>query len=162
MERLTRGRREDTVGPVGDAIVAARELLELEIVCVSRILHADERRRIPGDGAELTTLSDDAVTIPLESADGRLYGSLVCSTNGSRRQLDERGLRFLRALGRLIGGQIERDESDLSDRRAPAESEEEDEAEQHERRAAKASYLREKLEQRAEAERRAARRDEGG
>ena len=122
MERLTRGRREDTVGPVGDAIVAARELLELEIVCVSRILHADERRRIPGDGAELTTLSEAAVTIPLESADGRLYGNLVCSTNGSRRQLDERDLRFLRVLGRLIGGQIERYESGLPDRRAPAES----------------------------------------
>src|SRR2546423_6780078 len=122
MERLTRGRREDTVGPVGDAIVAARELLELDIVCVSRILHADERRRIPGDGAELTTVSDEAVTIPLESADGRLYGSLVCSTDGSRRQLDERDLRFLRVLGRLIGGQIERDESDLPDRRAPAEA----------------------------------------
>ena len=37
---------------------------------------------------------------------------------------------------------------------------EEDEAEQHKRRAAKASYLREKLEERAEAERKAARRDE--
>ena len=49
-----------------------------------------------------------------------------------------------------------------TERDRAAESEEEDEAVQHERRAAKASYLREKLEQRAEAERRAARRDEGG
>jgi len=37
---------------------------------------------------------------------------------------------------------------------------EEDEAEQHERRADKASYLREKLEERAEAERKAAHQDE--
>jgi hypothetical protein len=37
---------------------------------------------------------------------------------------------------------------------------EEDEAEQHERRAEKASYLREKLEQRAESEREAGRSDE--
>jgi hypothetical protein len=37
----------------------------------------------------------------------------------------------------------------------------EEESEQHERRAEKASYLRERLEQRAESERRAGREDEG-
>jgi HD-GYP domain-containing protein (c-di-GMP phosphodiesterase class II) len=122
MERLTRGNREDTLGPVGEAMLAARELLGLDIVCVSRLLRADERRRTPGEDPELTSLADDAVTVPLESADGRLFGSLVCSTNGSKRSLDERDLRFLRVLGRLIGGQIERDERSLSDRRPPAES----------------------------------------
>jgi hypothetical protein len=48
---------------------------------------------------------------------------------------------------------------EATERERAGTSIEEDEAEQHERRAEKASYLREKLEERAEAEREAGRSD---
>jgi hypothetical protein len=51
---------------------------------------------------------------------------------------------------------VEQAEREASERRSAGESELEDEAEQHERRADKAEYLKRKLEERAQAERRRA------
>lgn len=55
---------------------------------------------------------------------------------------------------------LEQLQREASERDRAAESDLEDETEQHERRADKAEYLREKLEERAAAEREAARRDQ--
>jgi hypothetical protein len=51
---------------------------------------------------------------------------------------------------------VEQAEREASERRSAGESELEDETEQHERRADKAEYLKRKLEERAQAERRRA------
>ena len=55
---------------------------------------------------------------------------------------------------------IEQLQREAAERERAGGSTDADEAEQHERRAEKAGYLREKLEERAEAEREAARSDE--
>ena len=119
-EPIDGSRRNDALGPVGQAMAAARELLDLEIVCVSRLLGRADRRHEPRE-RPLTTLPDDALTMPLESPGGTLYGSLVCVSADGERPLDERDERFLRVIGRLIGSQIERDEAELSRRRTRAE-----------------------------------------
>ena len=113
-------RRDDPVGPVGRAIDAARELLGLELVCVSGILGGAERRQ--PNGATGAPVPEDALTIPLESAEGRLYGSLVCRTTDPAEPLDDRDHGFLRVLGRLVGSQIERDERELERHRSGAEA----------------------------------------
>jgi hypothetical protein len=57
---------------------------------------------------------------------------------------------------------IEQLQREATERDRAGASHEEDEAEQHERRADKAGYLREKLEERAKAEREAGRSDDQG
>jgi hypothetical protein len=57
---------------------------------------------------------------------------------------------------------LEQLQREATERDRAGTSQEEDEAEQHERRADKASYLREKLEERAKAEREARRSDDQG
>lgn len=74
------------------------------------------------DAHEPRSMADGAAIIPLESGDGRLFGSLVCRPTGERDELDERDLGFLRVLGRLVGTQIESSERDREARRAHAES----------------------------------------
>jgi HD-GYP domain-containing protein (c-di-GMP phosphodiesterase class II) len=116
-------RRDDRVGPVGLAIAAARELLDLDIVCVSRLMSGSERReRQPADRETTTTLPEHVVTVPLESARGTLYGSLVCISRDRERPLDQRDAHFLHVIGRLIGAQIDRDERELDQKRGRAES----------------------------------------
>jgi HD-GYP domain-containing protein (c-di-GMP phosphodiesterase class II) len=115
-------RRDDRVGPVGHAIAAARELLDLDIVCVSRLLSGAERRRTQPTNLDAAMLPENSVTVPLESGTGRLYGSLVCVSRDRDRPLDQRDARFLHVVGRLIGAQIDRDERDLEHKRGRAES----------------------------------------
>jgi putative nucleotidyltransferase with HDIG domain len=71
---------------------------------------------------ETRALADGAAIVPLESGDGRLFGSLVCRPIEDRDELDARDLGFLRVLGRLVGAQIEASERDRAIRRAHAES----------------------------------------
>jgi HD-GYP domain-containing protein (c-di-GMP phosphodiesterase class II) len=81
------------IGPVEQAIAAARDLLDLEILSASRVLDGD------GDGA---------IAMPVESSRGTRYGNLMCiSANG--RTLDARDADFLRVIGRLVAAQIERE-----------------------------------------------------
>jgi HD-GYP domain-containing protein (c-di-GMP phosphodiesterase class II) len=115
-------RREDRVGPVGLAIAAARELLDLDIVCVSRLLGGAERRHRQPANLDSAMLPEHSVTVPLESSTGTLYGSLVCVSRDDDRPLDQRDARFLHVIGRLIGAQIDRDERDLDQKRGRAES----------------------------------------
>ena len=116
------GRREDRAGPVGLAIAAARELLDLDIVCVSRLLGGAERRRLPPADLDSATLPEHSVTVPIESTSGRLYGCLVCVSRDGGRPLDQRDARFLHLIGRLVGAQIDRDERDRDQKRGRAES----------------------------------------
>jgi HD-GYP domain-containing protein (c-di-GMP phosphodiesterase class II) len=104
---------------VGLAIAAARELLDLDIVCVSRLLGGRERRRTHA-ALDSAALPENAVTVPLESASGTLYGSLLCVSRD--RPLDRRDARYLHVIGRLIGAQIERDEREVDQTRGRAES----------------------------------------
>ncbi len=60
--------------------------------------------------------------MPLESGDGRLFGSLVCRPIDEDTQLDARDLGFLRVLGRVIGAQIDSSERDRAARREYAEN----------------------------------------
>jgi HD-GYP domain-containing protein (c-di-GMP phosphodiesterase class II) len=110
-------------GTLGPALAAAREQLGLEIVCVSRNVRAGDLSE-SGDALphEPRSLSDGAAIVPLESGDGRLYGSLLCRPVEDREELDERDLGFLRVLGRLVGAQIDASERDRAIRRAQAES----------------------------------------
>ena len=107
-------------GTLGPAIAAARDQLGLEIVCVSRNVRADDL------GAPMAheprALPDGAAIVPLESGDGRLYGSLVCRPVEQRDDLDERDLGFLRVLGRVVGAQIQASEHARRRRRTCAES----------------------------------------
>ena len=103
----------------------------------------------------------ETCVFPNGSARSRVHSSRIEATrNDQLRDPGERGGREAIRAGAVAG--LEQFRRQETERDRAAHSEEEDEAEQHERRADKASYLREKLEERAEAERGAARRDEGG
>ena len=109
--------------PLSHALATARELLGVDLVCVSRNVRAsdlnDPRETEP---PAFGSLSDNVVIAPLESADGRLYGSLVCRTVEMGHVLDERDRAYLRVLGRTIGGHIERAEQERERRRTQAET----------------------------------------
>jgi HD-GYP domain-containing protein (c-di-GMP phosphodiesterase class II) len=114
-------RRES--GTLGPALAAAREQLGLEITCVSRNVRAEDLdERGIAAAREARSLSTSSAIVPLESGDGRLFGSLVCRAVDHRVGLDDRDLGFLRVLGRLVGAQIEATEHDRVLRRARAES----------------------------------------
>jgi len=102
-----------------DAIAAAREQLGLEIVCVSRAVREGDLGDAPG--REIGPLEDGSAIVPLESGDGRLYGSLVCRPVHGH-ELDDRDLGFLRVLGRVVGAQIDTSERDRARRREQAET----------------------------------------
>jgi HD-GYP domain-containing protein (c-di-GMP phosphodiesterase class II) len=109
-------------GTLGPAIAAAREQLGLEIVCVSRNVRAGDLGSEDPRAYEPRPLPDGAAIVPLESGDGRLFGSLVCRPVDEHTQLDERDLGFLRVLGRVVGAQIDSSERDRAARRAYAEN----------------------------------------
>jgi HD-GYP domain-containing protein (c-di-GMP phosphodiesterase class II) len=111
---------ERSRGTLRDAIAAAREQLGLEIVCVSRAVRAGDLTG-PDEHPPVGSLEDGSAIVPLETGDGRLFGSLVCRPVGGH-QLDERDLGFLRVLGRVIGAQIDHSERDRVRRRAHAEA----------------------------------------
>ena len=48
------------------------------------------------------------VGVPLELPDGRLYGTLCCASHDARPQLNERDVRFLRVLARLLAEHLQR------------------------------------------------------
>jgi HD-GYP domain-containing protein (c-di-GMP phosphodiesterase class II) len=108
-------------GTLTSAIDAAREQLGLDIVCISRNVRAGDLGSAPL-AHEPRSLPDGAAIVPLESGDGRLYGSLVCRTVEEDGDLDERDLGFLRVLGRVVGAQIEASEHHREMRRAHAET----------------------------------------
>lgn len=109
-------------GALGPAIAAAREQLGLEIVCVSRNVRAGDLAESDREPGEPRPLPDGTAIVPLESGDGRLFGSLVCRPVEGHAQLDERDLGFLRVLGRLVGAQIDASERDRQVRREQAEA----------------------------------------
>jgi HD-GYP domain-containing protein (c-di-GMP phosphodiesterase class II) len=110
-------------GTLGPALAAAREQLGLEIVCISRNVRAGDLTEGGEPAArEARALADGAAIVPLESGEGRLFGSLVCRPVEEREELDERDLGFLRVLGRLVGAQIDASERDRAIRRAHAEN----------------------------------------
>jgi HD-GYP domain-containing protein (c-di-GMP phosphodiesterase class II) len=108
--------REDEAGdaglqpsPLSHALETARELLDLDLICVSRTIRAgDLHEQRDQEPPFFGPLPDSVMITPLESADGRLYGSLVCRSADPDRTLDERDRAYLRVLGRTIGGHIER------------------------------------------------------
>jgi HD-GYP domain-containing protein (c-di-GMP phosphodiesterase class II) len=109
-------------GTLGPAIAAAREQLGLEIVCVSRNVRAGDLAESDDHPAhEPRPLPDGAAIVPLESGDGRLFGSLVCRPVDGHTELDARDLGFLRVLGRVVGAQIDASEHDRVARREHAE-----------------------------------------
>ena len=120
------GDRADTPrrgnGTLGPAIAAAREQLGLEIVCVSRNVRAGDLSE-HGDHAphQPRPLADGTTIVPLESGDGRLFGSLVCRPVDDSTDLDDRDIGFLRVLGRVVGAQIDASERDRVARREHAE-----------------------------------------
>ena len=107
-------------GPLSHALDAAREQLGLDIVCVSRSVRADDLGGGPSHSP--ASLADNVEIVPLEAADGTLYGSLVCRATGSDSALDDRDRAYLRVLGRSIGALVERSHHERSRRRAQAES----------------------------------------
>ena len=122
-----RGDREGDEGdaelprsPLSHAIATARDLLGLEIVCVSRTVRRRDLRDPQDEGDMPGPLPDTVVIVPLESAGGHLYGSLVGRSTDPERSLDERDAAYIRVLGRAIGAQIERAERDRDRRRALA------------------------------------------
>ena len=109
-------------GTLGPAIAAARDQLGLEIVCVSSNVRAGDLSEHDGQPTDAPRpMPDGATIVPLESGDGRLFGSLVCRPIDGVSQLDARDLSFLRVLGRTIGAQIEASERDRAARRESAE-----------------------------------------
>ena len=109
-------------GTLGPAIAAAREQLGLEIVCVSRNVRAGDLAEHDHHPAyEPYPMPDGTAIVPLESGDGRLFGSLVCRPIDEHTQLDDRDLSFLRVLGRVVGAQIDSSERDREARRQHAE-----------------------------------------
>jgi HD-GYP domain-containing protein (c-di-GMP phosphodiesterase class II) len=110
-------------GTLAPAIAAAREQLGLEIVCVSRNVRAgDLAEHDESVPYEPRPLPDGAAIVPLDSGDGRLFGSLVCRPIDDHVELDERDLGFLRVLGRVVGAQIDASERDRVARREHAEN----------------------------------------
>jgi HD-GYP domain-containing protein (c-di-GMP phosphodiesterase class II) len=122
--------REDEAGdtglpptPLSHALETARELLGIDLICVSRTVRAgDLHEPRAGMPPFFGPLPDSVVITPLESADGRLYGSLVCRAIEPDHALDDRDRAYLRVLGRTIGGQIERANRERRRRRAHAET----------------------------------------
>ena len=109
--------------PLSHAFAAARELLGVDVVCVSRTVRAgDLHNTRAGASPEFGTLPDNVVIMPLEAADGRLYGSLVCRAVDPEHALDERDRAYLRVLGRTVGAQIDRAQRERQRRRARAET----------------------------------------
>jgi HD-GYP domain-containing protein (c-di-GMP phosphodiesterase class II) len=119
-----RQQRSDDAEPRGtltSAIEAARDQLGLDIVCVSRNVRAGDLGSAP-PSHETRALPDGATIVPLESGDGRLYGSLVCRPIDEEHTLDDRDLGFLRVLGRVVGAQVEASEHSREMRRRHAET----------------------------------------
>jgi putative nucleotidyltransferase with HDIG domain len=108
----------DRRSPLSHVVTAARDLLGVDVSFVSRVVRAgDLRDDDPRGGGTTESAPDGVVILPLASADGRLFGSLACS---SRHELDERDVTYLRLLGMAIGAYVERSDSDRGKRRRDA------------------------------------------
>jgi putative nucleotidyltransferase with HDIG domain len=96
------------------AVAAARELLGVEIGWYLTEGPEDEL------GSPATIERGGAVLVPLQSSEGRVYGKLACrATSGT---LDERDVRFMRVLARMVADQLEGEAADLDTRRKHVEA----------------------------------------
>ena len=61
------------------------------------------------------------VGVPLQLADGRVYGTMCCASATANERLDPRDVRFMHVLARLIADELEREEQRLpAPREVPA------------------------------------------
>ena len=96
------------------AVATARELLELDVCWYMSELPSDEL----GEHAAISR--EGTVLVPLCSSQGVVYGTLAC--RGRRAPLDERDVRFMQVLGRMVADQLESEAADLETRRQHVEA----------------------------------------
>jgi GAF domain-containing protein len=58
---------------------------------------------------ELTKLADIGayIGVPIELSDGTLYGTICCASHDPNHALDERDVKFMMVLARVVGGDLE-------------------------------------------------------
>jgi HD-GYP domain-containing protein (c-di-GMP phosphodiesterase class II) len=96
------------------ALAAARDLLDMEIVFLSAAAAGEEER--------VADRRRGTFTVPVRFSDGRVYGSLCCSSRNRFRELTLRDERFVRVLARVIADQLEREEHEIERHRMTVET----------------------------------------
>jgi response regulator RpfG family c-di-GMP phosphodiesterase len=62
------------------------------------------------------------VGVPLTLPNGHVYGSFCCVSHGTRGELDERDVKFMHVLARMVASQIEREGVERANRRLEAQA----------------------------------------
>ena len=58
---------------------------------------------------ELTALANigSYIGVPIQFSDGTLYGTICCASHDAHAELDDRDVKFMQVLARVVGGELE-------------------------------------------------------
>ncbi len=69
----------------------------------------DARAEAETKDLELTALANigSYIGVPIQFSDGTLYGTICCASHDAHGDLDDRDIRFMQVLARVVGGELE-------------------------------------------------------